>query len=108
VKAAWRDVIDLDGVACMRAVIVLSPMVLLAVISGEELWLRALWSPSPPLSPWSAPDWRRWGPSSRSDSFPLTFRHFRIFGTCFCSKHGEFNAFKLAARLHLYWRLSKV
>jgi len=41
VKAAWRDAIDLDGVACMRAVIVLAPLVLLAVISGEELWLRA-------------------------------------------------------------------
>ena len=40
-KAAWRDAIDLDGVACMRAVIVLAPLVLLAVISGEELWLRA-------------------------------------------------------------------
>jgi hypothetical protein len=45
---------------------------------------------------------------SCSDLFPLTFRHFRMFGTCFCSKCGELNAFELAARLHLYWRLSKV
>jgi hypothetical protein len=41
VIAAWRDAIDLDHVAAMRAVIVLTPLVLLAMISGESIWLRA-------------------------------------------------------------------
>ena len=39
--AAWRDAIDLDHVAAMRAVIVLTPLILLAMISGDGIWLRA-------------------------------------------------------------------
>jgi hypothetical protein len=41
VIAAWRDAIDLDHVAAMRAVIVLTPLILLAMISGDGIWLRA-------------------------------------------------------------------
>lgn len=39
--AAWRDAIDLDHVAAVRAVIVLTPPILLALISGDGTWLRA-------------------------------------------------------------------
>ena len=39
--SAWRDAIDLDHVAVTRTVIVLAPLVLLAVISGDGIWLRA-------------------------------------------------------------------
>ncbi|WP_263352045.1 FUSC family protein [Acidicapsa acidisoli] len=39
--SAWRDAIDLDHVAATRAVIVLTPLILLAWISGEGIWLRA-------------------------------------------------------------------
>jgi hypothetical protein len=41
VIAAWRGTIDLDHVAAMRAVIVLTPLTLLAMISGDSIWLRA-------------------------------------------------------------------
>jgi hypothetical protein len=41
VIAAWRNAIDLDHVVAMRAVIVLTPLVLLAMISGDGIWLRA-------------------------------------------------------------------
>jgi Fusaric acid resistance protein-like len=39
VIAAWRDAFD--HVAAMRAVIVLTPLILLAMISGNGIWLRA-------------------------------------------------------------------
>jgi fusaric acid resistance family protein len=39
VSSAWRDAID--HVAGMRAVIVLAPLILLALISGEGIWLQA-------------------------------------------------------------------
>jgi hypothetical protein len=40
VIAAWRNAIDLDHDAAMRTVIVLTPLVLLAMISGDDIWLR--------------------------------------------------------------------
>src|SRR5277367_7188926 len=41
VISAWGDAIDLDHVAATRAVIVLTPLVLLAMIMGDDIWLRA-------------------------------------------------------------------
>jgi hypothetical protein len=41
VISAWGDAIDLDHVAATRAVIVLTPLVLLAMILGDDIWLRA-------------------------------------------------------------------
>jgi Fusaric acid resistance protein-like len=41
VISAWRDAIDLDHAAATRAVIVLTPLILLALISGRSIWLRA-------------------------------------------------------------------
>ena len=41
VIAAWRNAIDLDPVAALRALIVLTPLVLLAMTSGDGIWLRA-------------------------------------------------------------------
>jgi hypothetical protein len=57
--------------------------VLRAIFFGDN---KSQAKPDPPLSDW----------------FPLKFRHFRIFGTIFCSKCGGFNAIALAARLRLY------